>query len=147
MSNILIRVNGHFFEWWDEAVSKNGGVYVLSGLSNDFGHAEFNVWNIILGSFKEDWDNMLGNLILHHVWHNCTKGVEATHSVVISFLVNGIVVDNNWNIFIHDPIGFESLSKKSTLLNTHLSNTGGSIGKVAHEDGLERLDEYVFSEY
>jgi hypothetical protein len=109
-------------------VGEDGGVDEWSGLSNDFRNAEFNVGDIIFGGFEEDWDNVLGNLILHYVWHNSSEGVEATHSVIVSFFVDRIMADYDWDEIIHDPILFEGCSKNCTLFDTHFSNTGGSVG-------------------
>ena len=56
------------------------------------------------------------------------------------------MIDHDWNVIIHDPILFEIFSQKCTLFDTHMSNTGSSVGKVGHENWLELLDKYIFSE-
>jgi len=144
--NILISILGHFLEWGQKLVGKDGSINILSVCSYDFGDAEFNVWNVILGGLEEDWDDVLGNLVFLYVWHNTSEGEEATGSVVISFFVGGEMVDNSWNIIAHNPVLLEFLSKKSALLDTHCSNTSSSVGEVTHENCLEMFGIALFSE-
>ena len=146
MSNILISIVGHFFKRSDKLVGKYVRINEGSGLSDNFGDAEFNVGDIVLGGLKEDWDNMLGNLVLHNEWHNSGEGVKATHSVVVAFFVDGVLVDYNWNVFGHDPVLLELFGEESTLGDSHISNTGSGVSKVPNEDRLQMFDIGIFSE-
>jgi hypothetical protein len=56
------------------------------------------------------------------------------------------MVNDNWNIVVHNPLLFELSSKNGTLLNTHLSYTGGSVGEVANEDWLKMFEARFFTE-
>jgi len=56
------------------------------------------------------------------------------------------MVDDNWNVFVHDPILFEILSENGALFDAHLSNTVGGVGEVTHENGLEMFTIALFSE-
>ena len=89
---------------------------------------------------------MLGNLVLHYVWHHSGKGIEATHSVVVTFLINSVVVDDNGDELGHDPVLLELLGEFSTLGYTHVSDGGSSVCEVTHEDRLEMFDIGVFTE-
>lgn len=56
------------------------------------------------------------------------------------------MVVNNWDVLVHDPILFEILGEELTLLDTHLSHTGGSVSQISNEDWLEMLNEDILSE-
>lgn len=125
---IFVRIVSHFFKWSDHLIAVNIGINVLLVSTNYLGHAELDVWDIVLGSFEEDRDNVLGDLFLCDVWHHCGKGVQAAHSVVVAFLVNGVVVVHDRNIILHDPLFLEGFGKNGTLFDTHLSNACSGVG-------------------
>ena len=111
VSNIFVRIVGHFFKWWDKLVAEDILVDVLSFIINYFRNAEFNIWNIIFSCLKENWDDVLCNLLFHYKWHDGSKRVQAAHSVVVSFFVNGVMVVHDWNVVLHDPVTLEFCSK------------------------------------
>jgi len=147
VGNILIRIIGHFFKWWHKLVAEYVLIDELSLLIYYFRHTELYVWNIIFSSLKENWNNMLCDLFFHDEWHNSSKGVETTHSIVVSFLVNSVMIVNDWDIFGHNPFLFKGSCEGNTLRNTHLSDTSSSVSKVSHEDALKLFAIDFFSKY
>ena len=145
VSHILVWIIWHFLQWTNELVTEDASIDVLSLSVDDFRNAEFDIWNIILGCLNENWNYLWCNLILHDVRHNCWQRVEAAHSVVVSFFVNGVMIIDNWDVLLHDPVLFERLSKDLTLLNSHLTNTGSGVCKVLHENTLEVFAEDIFT--
>jgi hypothetical protein len=144
--HILVGVVGHLLQWANKLVGKHVLVNVLLVVVYYFRHTEFDVWNIILRSLQEDWDDVLGDRVLWSVWHHRSQRVQAAHPVVVALLVNGVVVVHHWNVLLKNPVLGEGVGQDGTLLNTHLSHTGSSVGQVAHEGGLEVLLEKVLSE-
>lgn len=134
MCNIFIGINGHLLKRWNKLVCKYTGVNKISILSYDFGHTELYVWNIILASFKEDRNNVLSNLVLHYEFHNGGEGVEATHSVVIAFFVNCVLVDDHWNKLGHYPVLFEFFREFFCLFDALISNAGCGVGEISHKN-------------
>ena len=95
---------------------------------NNFRDTEFDIWNVILGCLNEDWNNVNGHCILLNVWHDSCKGVEAAHSVVVALLITSVVLSDNGNELVCDPVLFELFSQNFTFLDSHLTNTCGSVG-------------------
>jgi len=89
---------------------------------------------------------VLGSLVLHDAWHNSGEGFKATHSVVVAFFVDGVMVDDNWNVFVHDPFILELLGEDGTLIDSRISNAGSGVSEVSHEGSLQIFDIAIFSE-
>ena len=73
VSDIFVCVVSHFLKWSDHLIAENIGINVILVGANDLGHTELDVWNIVFGSFEEDWDNVLGNLFFGDEWHHCSE--------------------------------------------------------------------------
>ena len=124
---VFIRIVSHFLKWSDNLIAVDVGINVLLVGLDYLGHAELDVWDVVLGSFDKDRDDVLGNLFLGDMWHHCSKGVQTAHSVVVASLVNGVLVDNDGNVILHDPLFLEGFCENGTLLNTHLTNACSGI--------------------
>lgn len=146
VADIFIDIVCHFLKWANKLVVEHVWLNELSLGVDDLGDAELYIWDLILGSLQEDWDDLVGDLILHDEWHDSRKGLETAHSVVVALLVNVVVVVNDWDVLGHDPVLLELLSKDGTLGDAHLSHTGGSVGQVSHEDALQMFAVNFFAE-
>ena len=124
---IFIRIVSHFLKWSNNLITVDVGINVLLVSLDYLGHAELDVWDVVLGSFDEDRDDVLGNLFLGDIWHHCCKGVQTAHSVVVASLVHGVLVVNDGNVILHDPLFLEGFGENGTLLNTHLTNAGSGV--------------------
>ena len=101
---VLVSVVRHLLQWTNKLVGKHILVNILFTVVDDFGDAELDIWNVILGSLNKDWNYVLSDGILRGVWHHSSQRVEAAHSVVVSLLVNSVMVVHNWDVFLKNPI-------------------------------------------
>jgi hypothetical protein len=108
---ILVSIIGHFLQGSHELVAEDIGINELSLIVDNFRHTELDVRDIVLCSFEEDRDNVLGDLVLHYEGHYCRERVQTAHSVVISLLVHSVVVYHHWHVLTHYPVLLEILSQ------------------------------------
>ena len=50
--NIFVLIVSHFFERFNELILENIRINVLFISNDNLGHAELNIWNVILGSLN-----------------------------------------------------------------------------------------------
>ena len=104
MGNIFISIVLHLLQWCSKLVAEHTCVDELSLGVDDLGHAELDIWNVILGSLRKDRNNVLSDGILRGVWNHSSQRVEAAHSVVVSLLVYSVMVVHHWDVFLKNPI-------------------------------------------
>ena len=104
MGNIFISIVLHLLQWCSKLVAEHTCVDELSLGVDDLGHAELDIWNVILGSLHKDRNNVLSDGILRGVWNHSSQRVEAAHSVVVSLLVYSVMVVHHWDVFLKNPI-------------------------------------------
>lgn len=87
-------------------------------------------------------------MLIYHItcnkWHDCCKGIETAHPVVVAFFVNGVHLLNLLNI-LRNPFSVEFLSQNGRFVGTHFSDTSGSAAQVRHEGALQIFCEHILS--
>lgn len=68
--HISVWVGAHLLERPNQLIVEDVGVYVLTLGVDYLAHAELHVGDVVLGGFKENWNNMLSDLVLQYEWHD-----------------------------------------------------------------------------
>lgn len=143
MDYIFIGIARHFLQCSRKLRGKHVGVNILFLSDQDLRHAEFYIWNLVLGCLQELGHQKGCYLIFWNVRHHTSQGVETAHSVVVSFFVNIIVLNDHGDELIKDPLLFEITGQYGSFFDTHLPNTCSSIREVANENWLQLFDEGI----
>lgn len=107
--NVLICVIAHLFQRLQQLIIEYICVNVLPLCMDYFANTEFHIWNVIFCSSDKDWNYMLCYLVFCNVWHHSSQWVQATHSIVVTFLINCVVLGDCCYIFAHYPVLLEAL--------------------------------------
>jgi len=102
--NILVSISSHFFQGSNELVGVDVRVNVWFLFLDEFGSLKLDIRDVIFASFNENWDDFLSDDFLSNNRHDCSKRLEAAHSVVVPFLISIVMLNHFVNIFACCPI-------------------------------------------
>jgi len=143
---VLVGILHVLPEFGDDHILHARGGDARSVFFDDLGSTELDVRDLVAAGLDEGGDNVLGDVVFTELAHHGGQGAQGAHAVIerLFISVEGFVYLRD--VRLHDPVSTEFLSHFTRLLDTLLAHCSGTVGNVAHEDGLEGLGVHFFAE-
>ena len=127
---IALTLTSEVFQFCGQLAFKGRLVHVLSGQANLLASTELYVWNFVANCLYEEGNYEVSDVVFIHLFgYNCER-LDCSHSVVVTYLVLFVGLDDFWYEGVRDPCTSEGLCESFSFAYSHFSDCSCGVLKV-----------------